>query len=169
MGIPFCGRMDCVQRLAALITHLVVCRLTRRCETSGEQRRSGEGAGCNLPVVGAPPNDVSSQSLFLAQSGQVRRGNSGKSDHFFCIFPLTIGSTCDSLLSWSCCGHIVAGRLRTARKSAIVPALGKIGVRRKQKIVGTNSVMSLKTKKDMSETKLKRTQNELKLVVQCAH
>ena len=52
------------------------------------------------------------------------------------------------------------GRLRAAWKSAIVPALGKTAVRKEQKIVGTNSVMLLKTKKGVSETKLKRTQNE---------
>ncbi len=58
------------------------------------------------------------------------------------------------------------GKLPIARKSAIVPALGKTAVRKEQKTVGTNSVMLLKTKKSMSETKLKRTQNEPQLSAQ---
>jgi hypothetical protein len=46
------------------------------------------------------------------------------------------------------------------------PGTGENRGPRKTKIVGTNSVMLLKTKKEMPETKLKRTQNELKLSAQ---
>ena len=69
-----------------------------------------------------------------------KRRKVGKVRSVFCIFHLTTSRTCDSLLSWSFCGHIVVGRLWNVRKSAMVPALGKMGVGKKQKIVRTKPV-----------------------------